>query len=677
VEPVSKVLSVTAMPLVPSTGSVRTQPPLQLHLALGWALAGVLNVVLELLPDEERGPLGAEALVAHAVDLGRHIGFGLLSLILVWLFQRWLSAFALLGWLAFTLLSLLFGALFLPTDLDGLAERLSEVLGISPELGSALVVLAVSGAVPALAWLTRQRTWKRRWLGIAVQALSGLAALGAFALNASISPGNNPSAHLYLSWLTAILVASALPRLELPVVPARARRAPLLLLWAGLLVASLWALFGRHSNSVLIQLARHPSSLHLHAVLHGDGGLDSVHAAVAGQAGPFFALRDDLSPIAPSRSRPAAARPVVVLISIDSLRGDLLRRPEAVGYLPQLSALSQAGAYFTNARAPGSMTKYTLGSISSGKYFSQQYWSGGKNRWPRQDKSVHLASVLSAAGVHTAAFPVTPWLMNEVGILRGFEQNLVQGDPLPGNDSWIDGRSLTAQLIAALEANADRPAFYWVHYLDSHNPYFRGGKGAAFDRYLRALRNVDGYLGEVRQAIVRLGLAERALLFVTSDHGEGFGDHGARFHGNSLYEELLRVPFVAVGGSVVVRPIDAPVSLIDLGPTILDWFGVPTPPSFMGESLVPLLLGGSRRFARPIVAETGLKQAMVFDDGYKAIRDLRRDTLELYDLKADPGELKNLSDQIDPEHDEHVVLLRSFFQVHTYRENGYRVPYVK
>jgi arylsulfatase A-like enzyme len=97
----------------------------------------------------------------------------------------------------------------------------------------------------------------------------------------------------------------------------------------------------------------------------------------------------------------------------------------------------------------------------------------------------------------------------------------------------------------------------------------------------------------------------------------------------------------------------------------------------MGQSLLPLLLGQGRQFTRPIVAETGLEQSMLFTDGYKAIRDLRRATLELYDLKTDPGELDNLSDEIDPERDEHVLLLRSFFQVHTYRENGYRVPYVK
>jgi len=97
----------------------------------------------------------------------------------------------------------------------------------------------------------------------------------------------------------------------------------------------------------------------------------------------------------------------------------------------------------------------------------------------------------------------------------------------------------------------------------------------------------------------------------------------------------------------------------------------------MGESLVPFLLGQSREFSRPIVAETGLKQSMLFPDGRKVIRDIRRQTLEMYDLVEDPGELRNLSDDIDPDQEEHVLLLRSFFQRHTYRRDGYRVPYVK
>ncbi len=671
-----KVLSVNATPVLPSTRSVSAPPPLSLHLGLGWVLAGSLNVLFDLLPRDEPRAGGADALLAHAVDLGRHLGLGLLSIGCAWAFQRWLPGSG-LGWCALAVFSLALGAASLPTDLDGLAERLGESLPIGTDLASLLIVVGIAGAVPALAWFTRHRNWRAPWLGVSVQAASGAAALAAFACNVSISPGNNPSAHLYLSWLTAVLAAAALPRLELSLPGAPRRRSAVLALGAVLGIGSLWALFGRHTNSVMIWVARRPSSLHLLAVVHGDGGLDNLHATVAAQAGAFFAPRSEAKPVPPSRMRPAVDRPVVVLLSIDSLRADLLGGPHGKQTMPELSALAEAGASFTQARAPGSMTKFTLGSISSGRYFSQQYWSGDSNKWPTEDRSVHFASVLSKAGVYTAAFPVVGWLENSRGILRGFDRNQVEGEPLlASNQRWIHGKSLTAQLISALEANAGRSAFYWVHYLDSHSPYGKGG-GGAFTRYLRGLSTVDGYLGEVRAAITRLGLSERATVLVVADHGEAFGDHGARFHGSNLYDELIRVPLVAFGAGVVPRTIDTPVSLIDLGPTLLDWFGVDTPASFMGESLVPLLLGASRTFARPIVAETGLKQAMLFEDGYKAIRDLRRQTLELYDLKNDPGELNNLSDQIDPEHEEHLLLLRSFFQVHTYRENGYKVPYVK
>lgn len=672
-----KVLSVNATPVLQSTRTVSPPPPLPLHLGLGWALAGLLNVLFDLLPSDEPRARGADALLAHAVDLGRHIGLGLLSIGCAWLFQRWLPGSG-LGWCALAVFSLALGASSLPTDLDGLAERLGESFPIGPDLASLLIVVGIAGAVPALAWLTRHRNWRSPWLGVSVQAVSGVAALAAFACNVSISPGNNPSAHLYLSWLTAVLAAAALPRLDLSVQGAPRRRSAALALGAVLGIGSLWALFGRHTNSLMIWVARRPSSLHLLAAFHGDGGLDNVQATMLGRAGAFFAPRSEAQPVHPSRARPAVERPVVVLFSIDSLRADVLQRPDGQQAMPELSALAAAGTYFTRARAPGSMTKYTLGAISSGRYFSQQYWSGDINKWPTEDRNVHFASVLSGAGVYTAALPAVGWLENSRGILRGFERNETQGAPMPGNRRWIDGRSLTTQLISALENQGDRAGVYWVHYLDSHHPYYHSGRGGtAFERYLRSLHHIDASLGQVRQALSRPGLKERALLVVFSDHGEAFGEHGGKTHGGSLYEELIRVPLVAFGAGAVPRTIDTPVSLIDLGPTLLDWFGVDTPASFMGESLVPLLLGGSRPFARPIVAETSLKQAMLFDDGYKAIRDLRRETLELYDLKNDPGELNNLSDQIDPDHEEHLLLLRGFFQVHTYRENGYRVPYVK
>jgi hypothetical protein len=566
-----------------------------------------------------------------------------------------------------------------------MAERSAEAWNIPPSLALATVVGGIALAVPVVAWLTQHRPWgaspQQRRFGVLCRLAIGMAALGTFYLNVSISPGGNPSAHLYVSWLTAILAGHALPKLEVSLFESNSRGRAQMCFAALLSAASAWALFGPHSNSVMIQLARRPSTLHLLALFHTEGGLDNVHATVASRAGPFFEKRDGLPAIAPTRQGAPSPPPIVIFFSMDSLRADLLTHAEHAKYLPNVGRLKAAGVSFSNARAPGSMTKYTLGAISSGKYFSQQHWSQrGKSRWPFDDPGVHLASALSGAGVFTAAFPAVGWLQAGTGLVRGFEQNArlsAGGLPAPWAH-WADGKSLTTDLISTLEQNSARPCFLWVHYLDSHAPFDAGGKrGRQFERYLRALRVVDGYLGEVLEAVARLGLEHRTLVLALSDHGEGFGEHDSHFHGDNLYDELLRVPLVAKGPGVPAREIDVPVSLIDLGPTILDWFGVPTPSAFMGESLVPFLLGGSRRFSRPIVAETRLKQAMLFEDGYKVIRDLRRQTLELYDLSADPGELRNLSDHVDPDQEEHVLLLRSFFQVHTYRENGYRVPYVK
>jgi arylsulfatase A-like enzyme len=667
-----------------------------LSLLLGWLFAGLLNVVAGWAFAEGGGARGAE-LVSHAVDLGRHVAFGLVSATVVWAFRRWLPQRALIAWLALVALSVALAALVLPTDLEGLAERSAEAWQLPEAVIMAAIIIAIGGSVPAVAALTRRRPAAEGRVAAATALLraSFAAAIAAVAfwLNLTTSPGSNPSAHLFLSWIAAIGWAHALPRFELaPIEEDDVRQArggwrswvgaSWVSAGSGLLLAAwgAWALFGPHGNTVMIEIARRPSSLHLVALFHTDGGLDTVQAALASRAGPFFSRREGLSPVPPTRWQRPAGPPIVIFFSVDSLRRDVPIHPKHKSYMPNLAALMRQGVTFESARAPGSMTKYTLSSISSGKYFSQQYWAArGQSHWPIDDPSVHLATLLSNAGVFTAAFPATPWLENGSGVIRGFDHNTYSGGSMPGRQQhWVDGATLTHELLQKLEQHVERPGFYWVHYLDTHDPFYAGGKGGKkFSRYLRALSVVDGYLGEIVAAIERLRLEQRVLLFVMSDHGEAFGEHGSSFHGGSLYDELVRVPLVAKGPSLVARGVNAPVSLIDLGPTVLDWFGLATPPSFMGESLVPFLIGGSRSFSRPIVAETRLKQSMLFGDGRKVIRDLRRQTLELYDLGQDPEELSNLSDDIDPDQEEHVLLLRGFFQVHTYRENGYRVPYVK
>ncbi|MCA9617611.1 MAG: sulfatase-like hydrolase/transferase, partial [Myxococcales bacterium] len=147
-----------------------------------------------------------------------------------------------------------------------------------------------------------------------------------------------------------------------------------------------------------------------------------------------------------------------------------------------------------------------------------------------------------------------------------------------------------------------------------------------------------------------------------ADHGEGFGEHNAYYHGTTLYEEMVRVPLVIHHPALHPRVVDSRVSLIDLAPTILDLFGVATPGSYMGQTLAPVLAGGSLAATRPIYLDSqrGLT-GMVFEDGHKLLVD---DGLpELYDLDADPGEEENIYDGGDHAR-RHLGELRAFEKAH-------------
>lgn len=112
------------------------------------------------------------------------------------------------------------------------------------------------------------------------------------------------------------------------------------------------------------------------------------------------------------------------------------------------------------------------------------------------------------------------------------------------------------------------------------------------------------------------------------------------------------------------RRVNEPVSLVDLGPTVLDLMGVPTPCSFMGESLTPFLRGQDPKLTRPLLAERRYAQAMIFPDNTKAILDWKKGTEEIYDLERDPAETRNLCDELGPACAERLDVLRAFFLVH-------------
>lgn len=200
--------------------------------------------------------------------------------------------------------------------------------------------------------------------------------------------------------------------------------------------------------------------------------------------------------------------------------------------------------------------------------------------------------------------------------------------------------------------------------------------------YDAAIAAADAAVGTVAASLARWGLAKTTLLAVVSDHGEEFHDHledGCRRrhdprgiagigHGHSLFQELLRVPWVAAGPGVPRGGSDGvvvtePVSLCDLAPTLCDWLGVPPPPlpaglpdGLTGRSAAALArdsaAGGLPAPRAPDLADQRvlLAEDIAYGPDMAAARRgrwkliARRDgkPLALFDLQDDPAERRDL-----------------------------------
>jgi arylsulfatase A-like enzyme len=123
---------------------------------------------------------------------------------------------------------------------------------------------------------------------------------------------------------------------------------------------------------------------------------------------------------------------------------------------------------------------------------------------------------------------------------------------------------------------------------------------------------------------------------------------------------MIRVPLFIEGPGIKPRRVPRAASVMDVPPTVLSLFGLPTPGHFMGQSLVPFMRGENPELARPLAVDGGRNiRAMLFQNRWKAMVDMNHGTEELNDLKTDPGELKNLAER--PEARAYFATLYAFF----------------
>lgn len=357
-------------------------------------------------------------------------------------------------------------------------------------------------------------------------------------------------------------------------------------------------------------------------------------------------------------------KPNVLLITVDTLRADF-----GEAETPHLENLASRGVVFEQGRAPTSWTLPSLASVMTGVYPTTH---GCDDMRDSLDPSFStLAERLSAAGYATAGVASHLFLRPDFGLAQGFDDydtELVKN--LMKSHAAISSPGVTQRALAWLDDHDTdaAPFLLWAHYFDPHEVYhaheaFVGQYGEAeeLDRYRGEVAFTDQWIGRLLGGLQKRGLADNTIIVIVADHGEEFRDHGGLRHGHTLYDELIRVPFVVVvpgeagvyGGRIEPRRLATAASSVDILPTLLELCDVGLlGDDVAGRSLVPALLGepGAVVAPVPVLAEVALREGRVADavifDGYKLIvhRDGKRaGTTELYDLDDDPGETLDLA----------------------------------
>ncbi|HXO42965.1 MAG TPA: sulfatase, partial [Thermoanaerobaculia bacterium] len=348
----------------------------------------------------------------------------------------------------------------------------------------------------------------------------------------------------------------------------------------------------------------------------------------------------------------------IVLISIDTLRSDHL---PAYGYrrveTPAIDALRRDAVLFTRAYSHVPLTLPSHCSILSGRlpgdhgvrdnvgyHFDAAAWAS-------------LPLVLKQAGYATGGAVSAYVLRGETGISGGFDywDSEVAMQLSAGLAQSRRAGKETARLALAwlrglrgLRGVAHRPLFLFLHLYEPHSPYTPPEPFASRYKdspYDGEIANADSVVGDVLAELKRLGIYERAIVVLLSDHGEGLGEHGEAEHGMLLYRTTLQVPLLLKlpGSRLGGTSVAAPAALVDVYPTLVSLVGLQPPAGLPGRSLLAPRLaaeGGERE----IYAETEYPRLHF---GWSELSSLIHGRFhyihgpdpELYDLDADPAEV--------------------------------------
>jgi choline-sulfatase len=345
----------------------------------------------------------------------------------------------------------------------------------------------------------------------------------------------------------------------------------------------------------------------------------------------------------------------VLFITVDSLRAEMPWSGYPRDIAPRLTALQKKAITYTHAYSISSFTSKSVGGLLGGRYPSELKRTG--SFFTRYlDDNVMFAEALRDQKVHTLAGHAHMFFgKGESGFEQGFETwKIVPGISFDYNkDPFITSQKLTPLAIEMLSDPklASERFFAWFHYMDPHDVYQPHKEAPELGKKQRDLYDqevfyTDLWIGKLLDWVEQQPWAKDTAIVVSSDHGEAFGEHKLYRHAFELYDVLVHVPLLVVIPGQPPRQIDAFRSHVDLVPTMFDLMGAKPTPELRGKTFAPELFGGEPD-ARDVICDLpedshNERRRALIHDGWKIIAFANDFRYELYDLKSDPGETKDL-----------------------------------
>ncbi len=272
-----------------------------------------------------------------------------------------------------------------------------------------------------------------------------------------------------------------------------------------------------------------------------------------------------------------------------------------------------------------------------------------------------LAGLLRARGMRTAYFSVADPEWNGMDMMvkkAGMDEVFgpaEMGGPMASSWGTEDGVAIDA-LTRWVAKSPEKPFFAMVWTDQTHHPYTLArdtvpvqfvAKSAFqtaedLNRYLNGIRQADRHLGRLFDWLRGARLADDTLVVITGDHGEAFGElHDVIGHGGGMFDENLRVPLMMWSPRLFPegRRSEKVGGHMDLVPTLAQVYGVKEPPDWQGTSL----FSDDHPGRVYLQADVASRQFGLTDERYKYMKYVENHYERLYDLKADPRELHDLS----------------------------------